>query len=373
MFKAIICIIMLVFLISSASAGVRINEVMPHTNNSQGDEWVELYNNESVNISLIDWIIADAVSNDSFSLNISANGFALIIDDSMNCSDFNISNESCVKLSNIGSGLNDAADNLTLYNNSNLTDNFSWVSNIKSSGKSWQYCSGDWLENPPTPGLANNCTEEEEEEEEEEEDEPDPRVSLDWDEEDIINGKTFEITVKGKDLADEEYDVRIWIEDDDENIISDRYDSGEKKWKSGKYYLNDILEGSGDDDAKIKLRIKESYRDFKGKTDIFVKLREDGDDVVDEDEDDIEIIEAEDSDDVVDNEDNSSDDNNNDDGDDNLISLGSNLNETKQTTKGFEKNSIIYKSKSEYIKEYAIYGFSLLCMVMVILLLLDKN
>ena len=36
-------------------------------------------------------------------------------------------------------------------------------------------------------------------------------------------------------------------------------------------------------------------------------------------------------------------------------------------------SSIIYKSKSEYIKEYAIYGFSLLCIGLIILLLMDKK
>ncbi|MFH0831621.1 MAG: lamin tail domain-containing protein [archaeon] len=150
----------LIFLnISYASASVMINEVMPHSNNSYGDEWVEIYNNENSMLNLTNWKIADAVSNDSISLTIAPYGFAIIADSSIGCSNFNLSNESCAGLSTIGSGLNDDNETIYLYDNSSaLISSFSWNENLKQSGKSFGYNGTAWLNCTPTPGTANNCT-----------------------------------------------------------------------------------------------------------------------------------------------------------------------------------------------------------------------
>ncbi|MDO8740298.1 MAG: hypothetical protein Q7J54_01845 [Candidatus Woesearchaeota archaeon] len=150
----------IVFLVFSFIVGaVRLNEIMPHTNNIFGDEWVEIYNENDSNISLINWTIRDLSSNDIINLNISANGFGLIVDSAIGCSAFNVSNESCIELVTIGNGLKDDNESVFLYDENNaLVSNFSWNMTIKSSGRSWQFYNNSWQEGSPTPGAINNIS-----------------------------------------------------------------------------------------------------------------------------------------------------------------------------------------------------------------------
>lgn len=54
-----------------------------------------------------------------------------------------------------------------------------------------------------------------------------------------------------------------------------------------------------------------------------------------------------------------------------VIVLGKSSQNNKKTTQ--IENSIIYKSKNEYIKEYMPYAFSLLCIILMALLAIDRN
>ena len=105
--KTVIAIIIGLFFINGVSAEIWFNEIMPHTNNLQGIEWVELYNDGN-DVSLENWKIGDLADNDTISLNISAEDFGLIIDGNQeDCSLFDVPEESCFALGNIGRGLND--------------------------------------------------------------------------------------------------------------------------------------------------------------------------------------------------------------------------------------------------------------------------
>ena len=80
---------------------------------------------------------------------------------------------------------------------------------------------------------------------------------LDWDSEDIENGRSFKIKTDAFNLNEDKYDVRLWIEFEENNtIISEIYDSNEEKWLSGNYYIDEIFEGPGNQSDKIKIRIK---------------------------------------------------------------------------------------------------------------------
>jgi len=119
--------------------------------------------------------------------------------------------------------------------------------------------------------LASDNNDEEEEEDKDNNDEID--FELKWIKKSIINGDTFDIEIEAENLENEEYDVKIWIEDDKGVIISDRFDKEEDEWKSGRYYVEDILEGSGDDSVKIELRIKEKYNDLSGDYKISARIK----------------------------------------------------------------------------------------------------
>lgn len=164
--------VVLISLMIDISHAILINEIMPHTNNSWHDEWIELYNpnNETLNLSL--WKIGDKTSNDSISLILPPFSFGLIVDSGTNkdnltgCKAFNISNESCYELTTIGLGLNDDNETVFLYDNLNYSiDNFSWSESIKSTGYSWSKDNySNWTTFSPTPGSINFCPENQSEE-----------------------------------------------------------------------------------------------------------------------------------------------------------------------------------------------------------------
>lgn len=102
-------------------------------------------------------------------------------------------------------------------------------------------------------------------------------ISLSWDEDEIINGDEFSISIESSNLEDKKYDLKIYIYDDDKNKpISQTYDKDNGKWISSSYYITDLLTGPDSEDIDINLKIKEKYRDFSGNAKISVKLKESG-------------------------------------------------------------------------------------------------
>jgi len=352
------------FLVQIVSAGVRINEVMANTpENTYGGsdcEWIELYNNAEVNMT--NWTIDTNGQSHEFSFYLKD---FLIITGNKSCflDNWNVEESKIIEWTNIG--LVNTGDNVTLLDNESvIIQNFDYDDSHPE--ESWQFCSNDWIENPPTPGSENDC---------EEDENPDPvdnnedtYIELEWDEEDIVNGEEFQIKVKAYYLDNEIYDVKVWIEDDDEVVISETYDENDE-WVVSSQYYNEFFDDPDENESKkIKLRIKTKYDNFKGDAKILAKLRlnEDGD-IVDDFDEDIEILEKEE--DVVDNKDDSKDDDK--DTSTKLISLGNKDNVSK-TEDIKTKNNIVYESKQELIKKYAIYGFALFCVLLCILLAFEK-
>lgn len=144
---------------------IYINEIMPHSNNSWNDEWIEVYNNGSEIINLSGWNVKDNLYNDTFSLLIYPNSFGLIVDNSthiedlLGCNGFDITQQSCFELTTIGNGLNDEIETISLYDNeNNLIDMIIYNTSIKSQGKSWNRNNSNLLACVPTPGTPNNCS-----------------------------------------------------------------------------------------------------------------------------------------------------------------------------------------------------------------------
>ena len=217
---------------------------------------------------------------------------------------------------------------------------------------------------------------------------------LSWDEDDIVNGDNFKIDVIVNGEVDELYDGKLWIEDDGE-IISDIYDRNEKDWKSSYYYVNEYFEGSGDG-QKIKLRIDEDNEDFIGDAYIIFKIRDE-----EEIREGIEVLEKEDLEgDDLDGENEEkiveSDLKDSDDPYAGLIEehvkhleqlslepillgqkidkVGGGVSEDFSSTIGKDINTenIVYQSRGAKIIEYSIYGFTLLCVLLCVLLIWRK-
>lgn len=205
-------------------------------------------------------------------------------------------------------------------------------------------------------------------------DEIEEYIELDWEREDIINGEEFEIEVLAYNLENEDYDVKVWIENSDNKIITEIYEDSNDKWISGIYYINDFFSSSGDESESVKLRIKKEYTSFSGRAKIYAKLRKNSV-IVDETEYNINILRG-----LVDDTTSSSSSNTN-------LATGAsiannqqaNYNEQiillgAQSSLSHEKNGkVIYSSKTELIKKYAPYLFCLICVILIIVLVIDKR
>jgi hypothetical protein len=222
------------FLFTSCFAEVYINEIMPHSNNSFANEWLELYNSGNEILNLSSWKIADKVSNDTFSLIIYPESYALIVDDGnikdnlTGCKAFNISNESCYELSTIGSGLNDENETVFLYNESNfLIDNFSWIESIKSTGKSWSKNNLAWQNCTPTPGFQNFCenfsqNNESENKDDENEKDEESTIKIEHFDKNVKFGQEIEINLEIYKGSTNKYAVYVYIEDENEKRITEK-------------------------------------------------------------------------------------------------------------------------------------------------------
>jgi len=339
----ILGLFILLSLIHGVLGEVRINEVeLNPLGEDSGNEWVELYSD--VEINLTGWTLEDSEEN-VLELNETFNGY-YIIDNYIFLED----------------GV------FFLYNDSGLIDEIDIMNDSVNDSKTWQYCEDNWTFVEMTKGSVNSCDEENINDSDEEEE---ISLDIDWEDDEIINGKEFEIKITAENLEDEEYDVKVWIEfEENDTIISDRYgedSKGDDKWVSGTYYIYNLFNGPGDKTKDIELRIREDYGNFEGNAKIFFKIRG-----VTEIERDIEILEREEErpreskkliEESVDSEINSSLTGE-------VINLGNKA--EKPIQEDVKTNEVIYESKNEVIKEYAVFGFALLCVSLSVLLVLNK-
>ena len=273
------------------------------------------------------------------------------------------------------SEINEVNLKLKITENYNGTNNFT-IKIRDSKGKIFEFenniinIAGNINNKNEEPG--NNEKSENNEEIQENQEISEIDVEIEWDEDDIQNENEFEIRIKVFNLENKEYDSKIWIEDDN-NLISDRYDDKSETWSSGTYYLNNFFKGPGNKSEEVKMRIRDGYKDFTGKAKIFLKIR-DGKEF----SEDIIILKKE----LAEN-------NPTKKGqeqiknpeafipeDENLVTgkaikLGSKItnleSENIKTT-----NHLIYESKTEKIKQYSLYVFAFLCVIIGILIAIRK-
>tara|TARA_Y100000310_G_C20694971_1_gene824991 strand:- start:2387 stop:3442 length:1056 start_codon:yes stop_codon:yes gene_type:complete len=205
------------------------------------------------------------------------------------------------------------------------------------------------------------------------------RVEVSWDDEDIENGKDFDITINVFNLEDKSYDFKIWIEGEEgdeyeDTVISDRYgedSDGDDEWKSGTYWIYNLFVGPGDKRKKVELRIRDDYENFHGDARLFFKLE-----FGSEEDNYIEILRKEKSQ-ISDSQSSSQSSSDsmreaviqsmqNTTPSIEVISLGRKAEDLK------EQSNILYQSKNELIKKFAIYGFALFCVILVGLLAFEK-
>jgi hypothetical protein len=168
------------------------------------------------------------------------------------------------------------------------------------------------------------------------------------------------------------YDIKVDISDE-KKTLAEIWDD---EWKSAYYYLYEFVDD--EDEKEIKLRIVE---DFEGDIKGILKLRQDGKreffefDIeieakdVEEEKEDSERVEAppgvpsaegKEVSEVVEAIKISE-----------IIHLGSNI-DVAETEDIKTMGEIIYESESEKIKKYSVFGFALLCVMLVVLVVMKK-
>lgn len=182
------------------------------------------------------------------------------------------------------------------------------------------------------------------------------KTILDINSEDEIDiNKEFEAEIIADNLEEENYDLKVYVEYDGK-IISQIYDKNLEKWKSGNYYVENIFEGPGKKRDKLKLRISE--KNYTGEANIIAKLRKSEGSQVANANMNIELKR------IIENKTN--------------VIL--NQSDDKKT---IEKEIIylnpkdintikIWKSNTQYIKEYSIYFFTFFCLVIILIFIIKK-
>jgi len=390
-----------ILLFSLVSASVRVNEVMADPDRCPDShcEYIEIYTDTP--IELTDWVINDTRKQITFDFSledyliITANKESFI-------GNFSVNESKVIEWSVMS--LHNSNDSVFLFNNnSELIDNFTY--DDTTAGISWQFCQDSWIESEPTPGSENNCTIQgdcipdctnkdcgddgcggscgscesgETCENNECKENTEIYLEINWDEDKIINGEEFEIEIKAYNLGDDEYYIKVYItKEDDDTIISDRYDKNDDEWKSGTYRVYSFFEGSGNDAEDITLKIRSSYDDFKGDAELHIRLEgeneiikeikilekeEDGEEEEDEDEEEENPAEEPKKSAPVTG---------------GVIRLGNRNNEeeneedeeNKEAGEGeWEEGNVLYESGNEKIKKYAIYALNLILIVIIIFL-----
>jgi len=349
--------------------GVRINEVMADPNQCPDVdcEYIEIYTENPINLT--NWNIN--TTNQDYDFDFYLEDYLIITrDKEVFLSNFSVDEEKVMELSGI-SLVNDKESVFLFDNNSELIDDFTYEDT--TPGISWQYCSGEWIERNPTPSSSNNCSiNNENGNNNQNEGDPPIYLEVDWDDEEIVNGDEFKIKVRAFNLKDETYDLKIWIEfKGNDTIISDRYDDEKEEWKSGKYYIYEFFQGPGNETEYAKLRIIDNYETFFGRGKIFFKLKD-----YEEDNENIDILKIKEEEEEQENIKNNIESKKSESiqsssitGD--VIKLG--VSEVVEQTEDIKtQKNIIYESKTEQIRKYAVYGFSVLCVFICVLLIFKK-
>ena len=198
-------------------------------------------------------------------------------------------------------------------------------------------------------------------------------LRLDFNENEIVNENEFNIEVRAFNLENKNYDLKVYVYEDDKNKPISQTKDKNFEWISSSRYVKDFFTWPGNQSDNIKLRINENYNNFSGRATLVARIRESGANKYIEKQEDIfilknkflkreanpiledlqqnnEINEVDSKKSIISGE---------------IIRIGT-LNKETESIK--TQNNIVYQSKNELIKRYSIYGFITLIIIFLILL-----
>ena len=220
-------------------------------------------------------------------------------------------------------------------------------------------------------------------------------ISLEYKDE-ITFGEEFDINIKLIDFQEDTYDVKIDIITNGERIAK-IFDPNDDKYQSTYYFVSGLLDINENKDFKMNITTE-----YEGKADIIVKIRDSSgnsesfsgyniniiveeietikeepeEDTIEQNEEVEKDEELKEEGDILANADN--DDVNKINNTSKFIHTSNKVKKdviflTPQTIKNQRDKEVIFRSSNEKIKNYAIYGFAVFCVLVIVLLILDRR
>jgi len=344
-----ILFLFIILFVNLVFAEIRINEVELNPQGQDSyNEWLELYSNEKVNLS----------------------GWRLINSDGEE-KNLNYVFQEYLVIPFEGQWLDNENESIKLINNEgSLVFQTPLLKDSLNNEKTWSYCNRDWVLANPTKGYSNDCSVKDRDSDNANNtnQKKDLELDMDWEDDEIINGDEFYIEIRALNLEDKEYDVKVYIYDD-ENTLSQTYNENEKKWINSDNYLTSFFIGPGNKVERVKLRIKSRYEDFYGYAKIGLRIKERGSNVYKKEvKDEIEILKKYSKKPAYEqnktNEDYVSK---------NLLQETSNKSSNKSSEiikLGMKYNKTVYVSKRDNVKWYFIYSSIFLMLVLLFLIVI---
>ncbi|MEK6848429.1 MAG: hypothetical protein AABX65_02250 [Nanoarchaeota archaeon] len=167
----------------------------------------------------------------------------------------------------------------------------------------------------------------------------------------------FNVTVKMFNLKNKPYDLKVELRIG-ETLVSEVYNERDKEWQSSFYYLQNFTESNGNQMRNVSLRLKNNVVKSDRDAILSVKLRRSGTQISSKSED-IKITYADKT---------AGEKYLNETTNETITKIEDNkiyLNK-KEETQGIK--STPYRSFKEFVREYAIYGFAILSIFLIIIL-----
>lgn len=379
--KALSCIFLAMCLISTASAEIRINEIMAKTPKAiYGSycEWIELYSSEPANMS--GWTIDTNGTGQQLNFSFYIQDF-LIFTENKTAFLYSWDGEDSKIIEWKSIGLNDANDMVYLMSNNTIVSNFSYTNSNETL--SWSLnSSGSWRLCDASPGEENICIEIEESNQTSNQtsqnstqnqtsnqtsSQTNSTAAVPWINASIpviYSSDEFEVEARIYNFNPTPYDIKIWIEHDNK-AITEIYYEDKYNWKSGVYYLENAISGVNSS-INLTLRLNKDYSNFEGNATFNIRLRQNGT-IIKDFSKEVNILRGENTD----NESQELEAQNSSENESTAQITGEVIYLNAQKT-GAQKEEAVFLSKQELIKKYAIYGFAFLCVVFIIVLIINK-
>ena len=209
-------------------------------------------------------------------------------------------------------------------------------------------------------------------------------ISVDYPE-DVECNEEFKVETRLVDFSDDIYDAKIEIKDKNKARISKILNKDE--WKSTHYYVNNVIDYPEESMEEFTLKI---FQNYEGKASMEIKIRDSSDKVKSFYGYEIEIeCNEEKLEDEENSEDAKEERENEGDKEKDEVKVEEERTEAESESLKFAEtravirlnepkdinitgNHNVYKSKTQYIREYGIYGFALFC-VFIIIIIIIKN